>query len=138
MLNVYSLDPLAGSNAKQTLCVDDSLFTHTEGAQTCIVGILNVNTDEIPPLEVVPDRSEVTVKTIIQKHVGTGNIIYLDSWMGYNFLNRVDSGYIHNMINHNHGIFGLTSKIEGVWGELKTLIKKIYSPVFIQKILFIS
>ena len=70
--------------------------------------------------------------------VGTGNIIYLDSWMGYNFLNRVDSGYIHNMINHNHGIFGLTSKIEGVWGELKTIIKKIYSPVFIQKFLFIS
>ena len=28
------------------------------------------------------------------------------------------------MVNHNHGIFGLTSKIEGILGELKALIKK--------------
>ena len=47
--------------------------------------------------------------------------------MGYNFLNQANSGYIHNVVNHNHGIFGLTSKIEGVWGEIRTLIKKMYS-----------
>ena len=47
--------------------------------------------------------------------------------MGYNFLNRADSWYIHNMVNHNHCIFGLTIKIEGVWGEIKTLIKKMFS-----------
>ena len=113
LLNVYSLERLAGNNAHQILCVDESLFTHTEGAQTWVVGILNVNTDEIR-LKVVPDRSDATLKTIIQRHVGTGNTYYSDSWMGYNFLNQANSGYIHNVVNHNHGIFGLTSKIEGV------------------------
>ena len=124
--NVYSLERLVGNNANQTLCIDESLFTLTEGAQTWVFGILNVNTDEIR-LEIVPYRSRNTLKTIIQKHVGTGNTIYSYSWKGYNFLNRADSGYTHNMVNHNHGIFGLTSKIEGVWGEIKTLIKKMYS-----------
>ena len=64
MSNAYSLERLARNNAYHTLCEDNSLFTHTEGAQTCVVGILNVNTDEIR-LEVVPDRSEGTLKTII-------------------------------------------------------------------------
>ena len=39
--NVYSLERLAKKNAHQTLCVDESLFSHTEGAQTWVVGILN-------------------------------------------------------------------------------------------------
>lgn len=41
-------------------------------------------------------------------------------------MGRLNSGYIHNFVNHSNGVFGLTSKIEGIWSELKTIIKKIY------------
>lgn len=72
-------------------------------------------------------RNEATLKTIIEKHVDMGNTIYSDSWAGYNFLNRPNSGYIHNLVNHSHMIFGLTIRIEGFWGDLKSLIKKMYT-----------
>ena len=80
-------------------------------------------------LEVVSNRNEENLKPIIEKHVGVGNTIYTDSWAGYNFLSRPDSGYIHNSVNHSHGIFGLTSRIEGLWGEIKSIIKKIYNSI---------
>ena len=46
------------------------------------------------------------------------NTVYTDSWPGYNFLNRNDSGYIHNIVI---GIFGL------ITNEVKTIIKKLYN-----------
>ena len=39
LCNVYCLEGLAANNANQTLCVDEPLFTHTEGAQTWVFGI---------------------------------------------------------------------------------------------------
>ena len=56
-----------------------------------VVGILNTNTDKIH-LEVVSNQNEDTLKTIIEKHVSIGNSVYSDLWMGYNFLNRLNSG----------------------------------------------
>ena len=60
----------------------------------------------------------------------TGNIIISDAWRGYLFLDRPNSGYIHHTYNHGHGNFGMgndsTSHIEGIWSEIKFLIKKIY------------
>ena len=49
-----------------------------------------------------------------------------DSWNEYNFLSRPNSGYQHNVANHHQGIFDLTSRIEEVWGEIKSLIKNMY------------
>ena len=59
-------------------------------------------------------RNETILRAIIEKHVGIGSTIYSDSWGRYNFLSRPNSGYIHNIVNHNRGIFGLTSRIEGL------------------------
>ncbi len=70
--------------------------------------------------------SENTLKNIIEKHVAPGNVICSDSWSGYNFLSRPNSCYQHNVANHHQGIFGLTSSIEGVWVEIKSLIKNMY------------
>ena len=123
--NVYALERLVNTNANQIVCVDESLFTHQEGQQTWVVGIINTTNNNIR-LEIVPDRTEVTLKTIIERHVGKGNAVFTDTWAGYNFLGRPNSGYIHNFVNHSNGVFGLTSKIEGIWSELKTIIKKIY------------
>ena len=119
--NVYSIERLASNNANNILCIDESLFTHTDGMQTWIVGIINTDTNEIR-LEVVTNRNKETLKAIVKKHIGIGNTVYSDSWAGYNFLHNPNSGYNHNVINHNHGIFGLTSRIEGLWGDLKSTI----------------
>ena len=66
--------------------MDKSLFTHNEGIQKWVIGLLNTETNGIR-LEVVTNRNEATLKTIIEKHFGIGNTIYSDSWAGYNFLN---------------------------------------------------
>ena len=126
--NVYSIERLALKNANDIICADESLFTHEYGVQTWVVGLLNTKNDSIR-LEVVSNRNEENIKAIITKHVGVGNTIYTDSWSAYNFLSRPDSGYIHNFVNLSHGIFGLTSRIEGLWGEIKSIIKKIYNSI---------
>ena len=123
--NVYSLDRLSNEDDDEIICVDESLFTHNSHEQQWVVGLINISTNEIR-LELVENRNEETLKKIIEKHVGYGNTIYTDSWSGYNFLDRQNSGYRHNVANHNEGIFGLTSRIEGIWGEIKAIIKILY------------
>ena len=79
------------------------------------MGLINTATNEIR-LELITNRDENILKPIIEKHVCPGNIICSDSWAGYNFLSRVNSGYEHEASNHQIGQFGLTSRIEGIWG----------------------
>jgi hypothetical protein len=122
---MYALDRLALTNSHQVVCVDESLFTHNKGKQQWVFGLINTATNEIR-LELIPNSDENTLKTIIERHVGYGNIICSDSWAGYNFLSRANSGYVHEVSNHHRGQFGLTSRIEGIWGELKLLIKSMY------------
>jgi len=102
MRNMYALDRLALANAQQVICVDESLFTHNEGQQQWVLGLINTATNEIR-LELIANRDENTLKPIIEKHVGTGNIICSDSWAGYNFLSRANSGYVHEVSNHQIG-----------------------------------
>ena len=68
-----------------------------------------------------------TLKTIIEKHILMGNIIFTDSWNGYLFLNDDNSGYMHIQNNHSRSIFGDTSRIEGLWEEIKFQLKRLYS-----------
>ena len=101
------------NNANNILYFDESLFTHRDGIQAWVVGIINTDINEMR-LEVVANRNEEMLKALKEKHIGIGNIVYTDSWDGYNFLNRPNSGYNHNVVKHSHGIFGLTSRIEGI------------------------
>ena len=66
------------------------------------LGLINTATNEIR-LELITNRNENILKPIIEKHVGPGNIICSDSWAGYNFLSRVNSGYEHEASNHQIG-----------------------------------
>ena len=93
-----------------------------------VVGLINIDTNSIR-LEVVENLNSETMKEIIVKHVGEGNTINSDSWSAYNFLDNSDSGYQHNVYKHANGIFGLTSRIEGIWSEIKATIKKIYTSI---------
>ena len=84
-------------------------------------------------MEIVENRDTDTLKQIIEKHVLPGNYITTDAWKGYTFLDYPYSWYIHDVYNHARGNFGSglssTSRIEGLWGELKALLKKIYTRV---------
>jgi len=126
--NIYSLDRLALRDANNIICVDEFLFTHNAEEQQWVVGIINTTSNDIR-LKKVENSNETTLKTIIEKHVATDNIIYSDFWSGYNFLSRVNSGYQYNFVNHNNGIFNPTSKIEEVLGEIKSLIKNMPSSI---------
>ena len=66
------------------VCLDESMFTHNANEQQWVVGLINVSTNEIR-LELVENRNQETLKKIIEKHVGLGNIICTDSWLGIIF-----------------------------------------------------
>ena len=88
------------------------------------------------------NRNADILKKIIFKHVLKGNIIVYYSWSGYNWISQPQSGYIHSIHNHDHEDFGhgldRTSIIEGVWGNLKQILKSIYYSIpHINFILFI-
>ena len=130
--NIYSLDPLAYKNANQFIAVDESLFTHNQGHQQLVVGLINTETNDFR-IELVDSRDQTTLKNIITKHVLIGNSIVSDSWSGYNFLNAPNSGYNHIVHNHSRGNFGTglesTSRIESIWGQLKFKIKNLYHSI---------
>lgn len=61
-------------------------------------------------------------------------------WLSFfRFFDDVNSGYIHSQNSHSGGIFSDTSHIEGLWGEIKFQLKKLYSSISVKKfcILFI-
>ena len=42
-------------------------------------------------------------------------------------MNSINIGYNYNVVNHTQGIFGLTSIIGGIWHDLKSTNRKMYS-----------
>ena len=62
-------------------------------------------------------------------HIGTGNTINSDMWSGYNFLDSINSCYVNITYKNSIGQFGLTARIESVWVELKSTLKKMYKNI---------
>lgn len=71
----------------------------------------------------------ITLKKIINTHIMPGNYIIIDSWLGYSFLDAPEEGNVYISHNNSVGDFGSgllsTSRIESVWSELKSILKKI-------------
>lgn len=130
--DLYSLETIAPRNGYNHIAIDESLFTHCDGVQQWVIGMINSETNLIR-LEVVESRDTDTLKKIITKHINVGNYVITDSWPGYTFLNNANSGYIHYTYNHSRGNFGSgltsTSRIEAVWNELKGKFKRIYNTI---------
>lgn len=78
--SLYILDPLAFRNSLDNITIDENLFTHLNGIPQWVIGLINLSTNEIR-LEVVETRDTDTLKTIIIKHVMTGNNIYIYRYM---------------------------------------------------------
>ena len=108
--------------------MDESLFTHINNTQQWVVGMINITAKNIR-IEIVNDRITETLKMIIAKHLGKGNIIHTDLWPGYNYLTNSNSGHQHITSNHSIMQFGLTAQIESIWDNLKDIIKKLYTTI---------
>ena len=69
-------------------------------------------------------RNSSYLKRFVEGYVKKGNIIVIDGWLGYSFLNQDNSGYQNLSFNHGYGLFGeginTTSHIESFWAFLKT------------------
>ena len=94
-----------------------------------------LNTDEIR-LVIMENRGQQTMRTIIENNIGKRNIINADSFPAYNFLDNIDSLYLHNAYFHNRGILGLNSKIESIWHEMKENIKSMYHTINSQNFIY--
>jgi transposase-like protein len=73
-------------------------------------------------VEVVEDRSAVTLRDIISRRVKPGSIVHTDLWRGYS--NLEDFGVTHETVNHSlhfkDPMTGIhTNTIEGTWSGLK-------------------
>ena len=90
----------------------------------------NYGANQVNRLEILENRTQNTMKKLIERLVPKGNRIVTDNAACYNFLNRFDSGYNHSIHTHGHGDFGegldSTSHIEQLWQHLKQLIKEVY------------
>lgn len=85
------------------MATDECLFTHQDGIQTWVIGLINTESNNIR-LEIVTSRDSDTLKNIIHKHVEPGNYIVTDAWPGYNFLEQENNIYIHHGYNHSRAI----------------------------------
>jgi len=91
-----------------------------------VFGILKRN--GIVYTQIVPDVSARTLKTIINKRVRNGSIIYSDSWKSYNGL--VFYGYEHTRISHDKELVDNKKNhingIESFWSYVKNKLSKYY------------
>ena len=76
-------------------------------------------------VEVVSDRSAMTLLEVIRRHVRPGSIVYTDLWRGYSGLSEA-LDVQHMTVNHSlhfvspDGIH--TNTIEGTWNGIKFIV----------------
>ena len=126
----YWFNKLGRSSGGSLISVDESDFVDVEGEKLWILGTKNNKTNNLR-LDVFKSRTEEDCKRFIYNHIKPNNTIITDGWPSYNFLTRNDSNYGHEVHRHGpNGNFGFgvhsISIIEGAWGTLKSIIKRIY------------
>ena len=71
------------------------------------------------------------MKKFVINHIIPGTHLTHDNWAGYTFLDDEDSVPTHESHTHGHGDFGFgfqsKSDIEQYWGRIKSILKKIYT-----------
>ena len=127
--DTYFLENIAAYNGKESISIDESLFTDENNEQIWVAGLINIISRAIRS-EKVEDRTVETMKKIIKSHIPNGNIITTDTANCYSWQNNSTSGYTHHVHNLGQGDFAQnidsTSHIEQLWHNLKAIIKKIY------------
>lgn len=121
------------SESDSRICaIDESLFTHVEGQQTWVVGVIDTK-NKAKRFDVINERNSENLKVFITNNLLPGTHITHNNWPAYNFLNDINLGYTHEFHSHGGGDFGYgaysTAHIEGIWGQLKGLLKKMYNSI---------
>ena len=108
------------------------MFGHKNNKQLWMLGAINTITKDFR-IEGVLSSDAETLKKFITTYIPKGSNITTDGWVGYAFLNDLDSGYTHYTHNHGAGDFGLgfqsTSHVESLWSVLRHKIKTTYNVI---------
>lgn len=120
--NDYS-EPIGGF--EDYIAVDESLF----GKRGWVLGMHDFNSQEIRLFQ-LNDRSEESIRSLIEENVEPGSVIVHDGWASYSFLNNNEKYY---NVEHIHGNFDWgfgeesTSQIESEWSYLKRSMLSLYN-----------
>jgi len=79
-------------------------------------------------MEIVPDRSALSLIPLITTHVAAGSTIISDEWAAYGTLGNINN-YTHMTVNHSVNFVdpvtgANTQKIESSWRALKRMFLK--------------
>ncbi len=80
-------------------------------------------------MEIVPNRTQVTLLPIIQGHVHPGTIIWSDEWAGYRNVASLPNVSSHSTVNHSVTFVAPTGthtqNVESYWNRVKTKLKRM-------------
>ena len=82
-------------------------------------------------MDIIPERNATNLEIFVKNHIEPGSNINHEGWMGYSFLDNDNSVWTHETHMHGTGQFGYglhsASHIEQIWGQIKQIIRKIYT-----------
>ena len=115
---------------ERIIALDETLIIHEAHTQIWIVGGIDT-TSKALRLDIIPERNATNLAIFVKNHIEPGSNITYDGWRGYSFLNNDISFWTHEIHIHGNRQFGyglhLKSHIEQIWGQIKQIIKKIYT-----------
>ena len=113
----------------------------TAGTKTTVLGMAEIDlesrrcTGKCRLLQ-IPDRKASTLQRHVRAHVLPGSLVFTDAYVGYRWLGKRGSGYVHRCVNHKKKEFSRTEEIfgvnvvvssnaaEGLFGRLKAWVRK--------------
>jgi len=110
-----------------TIEIDEALFTHRAGPerrgarQIWAIGMVERGSG-LAFAFVVPNRNHATINALIRRYILPGSLIIHDGWQGYS---RIPNLWRHVVLDHENNI--TTSQVEGLWGQLRAIIRNINS-----------
>jgi len=125
-IKTYMDDVVFSGVLRGTIEIDEALFTHPSvpgrrgQRQVWAIGMVERNSG-IGYAFIVDNRNHATINQLIRRYVLPGSLIIHDGWQGYT---RIPLPWRHVELDHENGI--TTSQIEGLWGQLRAIIRNMY------------
>lgn len=107
--------------------MDEALFTHRAGPgprgarQVWAIGMVERRTG-IAFVFVVANRTHAVINNLIRRYTLRGSMIIHDGWQGYS---RIPPPWRHIDVSQDETT--TTSQVEGLWGQLRSRIRNMYS-----------